>query len=189
MKKTLITILVTVLLCVGVVGTTFAWLMDKTEPIKNTFTFGNIDIELTETEGTVNDDVRSFKMMPGATIDKDPTVTVKAGSEACWLFVKIDKSTNFDDFMTYTIAGGWTELETGVYYRKVESAVTQDTEYGVLLNDKITVKDSVTKDMFDAIADPTNAATAPSLTLTAYAVQLESSTTPAGAWAIANPTT
>ena len=82
MKKK-ITLLLSLVLAVAMgIGGTLAWLTAKTEAVKNTFTVGNINITLTET--TTN-----YKMVPGQTIAKDPKVTVKAGSEACWLFVKI----------------------------------------------------------------------------------------------------
>lgn len=65
------------------VGGTIAWLTATTEPVVNTFTYGKIKIELTETTGT------EYKIIPGVNISKDPKVTVKADSEACWLFVKV----------------------------------------------------------------------------------------------------
>ena len=75
MKKK-ITLLLSLALAVAIgIGGTLAWLTDKTESKVNTFTVGNIDIDLTET--TTN-----YKMVPGQTIDKDPKVTVEAGSEA-----------------------------------------------------------------------------------------------------------
>lgn len=186
MKKTLITILVTVLVCGSVFGTTLAFLMDKTETITNTFTYGNINITLTESEGTANGNVRTFKMMPGATIDKNPTVTVKAGSEACWLFVEIKESTNFDDFMTYEMAAGWTALTgvTGVYYREVAgiSADGTDATYSVLKDNQVKVIDTVTKTNFTSLTD----ATLPTLSFTAYAVQKDTNvSTAAAAWSIA----
>ena len=174
MKKTLLTILCTVLVCSCVMGATLALIMDKTETITNTFTIGSIDIDLTESTGT------SYKMVPGATIAKDPKVTVKNGSEACWLFIKVEKSTNFADFMTYAMAEGWTELEAGVYYRKVE-ATTADTPFAVLDGNKVTVKSEVTNAMAAALTTDTY----PTLKFTAYAVQLTDGTTeftPAAAW-------
>ena len=97
----------------GVVGGTLAWLTDQTDEVKNTFTVGDINIGLTETTA-------DYKMVPGNTIAKDPTVTVKANSEACWLFVQVTESTDLKDFITYAIAEGWTALPgvDGVYYRE-----------------------------------------------------------------------
>lgn len=182
MKKTLITILVTVLLCGCVFGTTFAWLMDKTDTITNTFTYGNIDITLTESENL------DLKMMPGKTITKNPKITVKAGSEACYLFVKIDASTNYGQFFeAYAVADGWTALagQTGVYYRSV-SASTADQEIQVLAGNSVKVLDTVTQAKFDAIKSGSD--TAPTLAFTAYAVQSEGVADAPAAWAIANPT-
>lgn len=176
MKKTLITILVTVLVCGSVFGTTLAFLMDKTDTITNTFTYGNINITLTE-----SDDL-DLKMIPGQAVEKDPKVTVIGGSEACWLFVKINKSANYSEFFdAYDVAENWTALEgvDGVYYRKVAYS-TSDQEFPVLLNDQVMVKNSVFKAQFDAIKDKT--APAPTLALTAYAVQSEGVADAATAW-------
>ena len=192
MKKTLLTILCTVLVCSCVMGVTLAYLMDSTAPIVNTFTIGNVDIDLTETGATNN--AKEFKMVPGSTLDKDPTVTVATGSEDCWVFIKIDKANNFDTYMTYSMADGWTQLKdadnndiAGVYYRSVGSADATRTFYvlsgGTDSKGSVTVKNTVTKEM----ADNLTTATYPTLTFTAYAVQSENVATAAAAWALVNP--
>ena len=146
--KTLIVALAVMLVVGCAVGGTLAWLTDTTDQVTNTFTVGNIDIGLAETKD-------NFKMVPGATISKDPKVTVKAGSEACWLFVKVTESDNLDSFISYSVDSNWTALTgvSGVYYREVpdQTTATTDVEYSVLTNDQVTVKDTVTKDMMDAI--------------------------------------
>ncbi len=162
MKKKTVALLLALVLVLGVaVGGTIAWLLDTTAPIVNTFTAGNVDIELAETTTT-------YKMVPGTTIAKDPKVAVKADSEKCYVFVKLDKSANFDSFMTYTVAAGWTELESvsGVYYRVAEDT-DADQEFAVLANDQVTVKDEVTKAQLDAVKTENK----PTLTITAYACQ------------------
>ena len=178
MKKKMIalTAALVLVLSAAVVGTV-AWLTDKTQAEVNTFTVGNIDIDLTET-------TKDYKMIPGEEIAKNPKVSVEAGSEACWLFVKVDESANLDDFISYTIADGWTELTgvagvSGVYYRTVAADATE-REFSVLANGKVTVKDTVTKADMDAIkADSTKQ---PTLTFTAYAVQQAGFETAAAAW-------
>ena len=186
-KKSLALVLALAMIVVCVVGGTLAWLIDKTDPVKNTFTYGDINIKLEETGTTAAADgsaTKEFKMIPGYTIAKDPKVTVLAGSEKCFLFVKVVKSTNFDNFMTCTIADGWTALTgvNGVYYREVDTA-DMGTAYSVLANDKVTVKDTVTKAMLNALTE----ATQPTLTFTAYACQYNSSNntpfTAEAAWA------
>lgn len=169
-KKTLALVLALTLLVAGVVGGTLAWLTDQTAEVKNTFTVGDINIALTET-------TRDYKMVPGNKLDKDPTVTVKANSEACWLFVKVTESENLDTFITYAIAEGWTELQDGVYYREVPAS-NADQTFPVLAGNAVTVNNTVTKAMLTAkdFANPT-------LTFQAYAIQKDHFTTAAAAWA------
>ena len=176
MKKTLIAIVVIVLACFCVVGTTLAWLVDKTPTITNTFTFGNIDIALTESTDL------DLKMIPGKTITKDPKVTVAAGSEACWVFVKIEASANYNQFFAdYAVAEGWTKLEDNVYYRSVAQNSGAAQEFPVLAGNQVKVLDTVTKSQFDDMKNGTTAA--PTLAFTAYAVQAEGFATAAAAWA------
>lgn len=172
MKKKVLSIVAVVLVLCCAIGGTLAWLTDTTNPVVNTFTVGDINIELKET--TTN-----YKMVPGNTIAKDPKVTVQANSEACWLFVKVEKSTNFENFMTWAIADGWQLVpgETNVYYREV-NATTADTSFDVLKGNSVAVKDSVTKADLNALTWDTF----PTLTFTAYAVQKDNVADAATAW-------
>ena len=189
MKKK-ITLLLSLVLAVAMgIGGTLAWLTAKTEAVKNTFTVGNINITLTEEAGG---NTKEFKMVPGQTIAKDPKVTVKAGSEACWLFVKIAESDNLDDFISYKVKLGedsWKELTgvTGVYYREVAASDTDQSfdvigyesgESATFTANKVLVKDSVTKAMMDNLT----ADNYPTLTFTAYAIQRASFDSAAAAW-------
>lgn len=161
-KKIVIILLALVLVIGGLIGGTVALLLDRTDSVVNTFTTSNISIELSESKNL------NLKMVPGHTLTKDPEVTVKANSEPCYLFVKLDESTDFDEFLDYTIAGGWTELADtdGVWYRVVNTS-TSDQSFDVLADNKVIVLSTVTKDMM--------AQTPPTLTVTAYASQLKSS--------------
>ena len=168
-KKGLALVLALTLLVVGVVAGTLAWLTAKSDVVTNTFTTSDIKVELKETTGP------EYKMIPGYTISKDPTATVLAGSEECFLFVKLDKSANFDTYLEYVIADGWTKLEgvtDTVYYRKVQTADI-GTAYSVLKGDQVTVKGEVTKAMMDGLTTET----LPKLTVTAYASQLHKNAT------------
>lgn len=181
-KKGLALVLALTLLIVGIVAGTLAWLTAKSDVVVNTFTTSDIKVELTETNET-------YKMVPGYDIHKDPKAKVLAGSEECFLFVKLEKSQNFDSFLTYQMADGWTLVpnETNVYYRKVQTADI-GTEYSVLKDDKVTVKGEVTKEMMNALDNGT--AAKPTLTVTAYASQLHKNATTeftaAEAWANVN---
>lgn len=186
-------------LIVGVAGgATFAWLTAKTDPVVNTFTYGDINIDLAESTGS------DYKIIPGVDIAKDPKVTVKAGSEACWLFVKVEEE-NWPEFadgagentvrkVKYDIADGWTkgdgtDIPANVYYREVD-AVTADTEFYVLKgndtyqNGVITVSDTLTKIDISRIST-----IKPKLSITAYAIQKDGMDSAAQAWAAIPGTT
>lgn len=184
MKKRTMALLLALTLVVGAaVGGTIAWLTDETEKVENTFTAGNIDIDLTETDadndGKTNEN--SYKMVPGNIIEKDPLVTVKKDSEACWLFVQVKESDDkkFGDYMEYTMADGWMELGDGVYYREVPATTDAAADFQVLANDQVKVKDSVTKDMMNILT----AENYPTLTFKAFAVQKDNIADATTAWA------
>jgi len=183
MKKKAVALFLTAVLLLGcAIGGTVAWLMDVTTEVKNTFTVGNIDIELNETTG------KEYKMVPGNPISKDPKVTVEAGSEDCWLFVEITESANLRNFIDYEVADGWEPLPgvEGVYYRKVEAS-DADQGFDVIKDKTVTVLGTVTKEMMDEIEK--DSTKKPTLTFKAYAIQRdENFTTEAAAWAkIQNP--
>lgn len=171
--KAFVVILALVLALGCAAGGTFAWLVTKTDPVVNTFTYGDINITLTETTGN------NYKIIPGVAISKDPKVTVGANSEACWLFVKVEKTGAFVNAVTYEMAGGWTLVtgETNVYYREVP-ATTVDTDFAVLKNNEVLVSNTLTKDQIPTITD----ANKPKLTFTAYAVQKDGIDDAATAW-------
>lgn len=178
--KMFVTMLAVVLLVGCIIGGTVAWLTDQTNPITNTFTYGDINITLGETTG--ND----YKIIPGVNIDKNPKVTVKKDSEACWLFVKVEEEGTFvANKVTYSIADGWTKgdgtkIPANVYYRAVD-AVTNDTDFAVLKDNKIYVSEELSKSDIQSISAQ------PKLTFTAYAVQQSGSNNAAEAWAKVNP--
>lgn len=174
-SRAFIALLALVLVIGCVAGGTVAWLVAKTDTVTNTFTYGNIDITLTETTG------KDYKIIPGTNIEKDPKVTVTAGSEACWLFVKVEETGTFvANKVTYAIDNGWTALPgvDGVYYREV-AAVTANTDFSVLEGNKITVSADLTKENIPA-ANPT-------LKITAYAVQKENIADAKTAWEKVTP--
>lgn len=192
-RKTFALIAACLMLVVGVVGGTVAWLTATTGSVVNTFTCGDINITLAETTGT------SYKILPGNNIAKDPTVTVSANSENCILFVKVEEEnwptfteTNGTLKVRYEISDGWTALDTenhpGVYYRTVTSSESNQ-DFAVLKDNTITVSGNLTK------VEVNSMTTAPTLTITAYAHQLATGNSEnptfdrATAWANLNPTT
>lgn len=104
--KVLLLLLSAVLLVVASVMGTMAYLT-STKTVNNTFTIGKVAIELDE--AWVNEDgepldaggtvvavenakrvtENTYKLMPGKTYTKDPTIKVADDSEDCYLFVKV----------------------------------------------------------------------------------------------------
>ena len=182
-SKAFAAVLALVLVLGCALGGTVAWLVAKSDPVVNTFTYGDININLEETTGS------SYKIIPGVDIAKDPKVTVEADSEACWLFVKVDEVGTFvADKVTYSAANGWTQgdgtkIPENVYYREVSAAdAKKGVSYYVLAGDTdhpngvVKVSDRLTKeDIQDITIKPT-------LTFTAYAVQKDGIADAATAW-------
>ena len=90
-KALLLTLCAVLLVAASVLGT-MAYLT-STDTVTNTFTVGKVEIKLDETDVTNPTGPRvkanSYKLMPGTTYTKDPTVTVKAGSEESYVRMKV----------------------------------------------------------------------------------------------------
>lgn len=148
MKKSLIT-MIAALALVGVVGAgaTLAYLTDATNAVTNTFTVGKVDIELTETveengESVTGNDYTDI--LPGDKLYKKPVVTVKEGSSSCYVFVKVDNTT--EGMITFAMDSDWKEVTEGsnVYYQLVsEEDAKKGTELVVF--DGVTVDTKVTE--------------------------------------------
>lgn len=199
-KKILVACLCVALAVLTVAGTTLAYLTSKTNEVKNTFTVGKVNIELwehqyvpetntlndTKLDGSAGKTGNDYKIIPGVDLPKDPTVVVKAGSEDCWLFVKVDaQNWPANQKISYTFnTAGWTKL-TGVegvdnvYYREMAD-ITADQTIELLTGNKVTVSEDLTMDEINAF---TEAQKTPTLAFTAYAIQKAGFTTAAAAWA------
>lgn len=195
-KKTLALVLALTLVVVGVVSGTLAWLTAQSDTVVNTFTTSDIEVKLEETKGTSVTGGKEFKMIPGYELEKDPKAWVVAGSEECYLFVKLDWANNTytsgettKSYLTWTIADGWDLVpgETNVYYRTVTSEQMSadngaNNAFPVLKDNKVTVSGDITKEQMNAFTTTT----LPKLTITAYASQLYKSAgvefTAAEAW-------
>lgn len=193
MKKKLMTVLALVLVVALSVAGTYAYLT-STAKVNNTFTVGNVSITMDEakvnTDGSpvANEDrvtSNEYKLMPSHKYTKDPTVHVAAGSEACYVFVKVDNGiAAYEAAGTTTIANqitskGWTALEvngsavSNVYYREVPATTTK-TDLVVFEN--FTIADSA-----NTVSGWSSATTA-AITVTACAVQSDGFDTAAAAY-------
>ena len=164
MKKKLTMIAALALaVCIGI-GGTMAYLTASTSTITNTFTVGNVAINLTETGAVEN--AKSYKVSPGSSYAKDPTVTVTANSDKCYVFVKVDANNASD--ISWSVRNGWTQLGTdSVWYRIVDTS-TDAQVFPILTagtvtgeeNGHVTVSEDVTNGNLNA-----------TLAFTAYAIQ------------------
>ena len=192
MKKKIYIIIVSILsICSFLVGTSVAWLSSKTDEVINTFTYGDINIKIEETDTQDNDNnefTNSYKMLPGNKITKDPKITVLKDSEDSYLFIEIKESENFKNFMKYELVEGWTLVSgtENVYVREVTKK-DSDQEFYVLKDNTVTVLESVTKQMLNDL-DKNGQTNYPTLSFTAYAVQrdsnIEAIDTAVEAWSI-----
>jgi len=199
-KKLIVALLSFVLLFGGTFGSSLAWLFANTEEVENEFTPSDINVELTETKP----ENKTAKMVPGWTIEKNPKATVEVGSEDCYLFVVVTETGvsykvttgegedakeetirhPFGNYLTYDIADGWETLQekdedgVAVYYRIIDGVKgVAGTEYSILKDDQVTVKNEVTKDQMNELETHN---VSPELSFKAYAVQLWKTNKPTG---------
>lgn len=110
MKKKVSLIIASLLILTAVISGTFAWLTFTTPQKTNTFTVGTISIELDEPHyvGDIN-----AKIIPGSVISKDPTVTVLANSEDCYVFVMVENQLVIDGEVVGVLnfSSDWTAVD------------------------------------------------------------------------------
>lgn len=134
-SKTLLLVLCAVLLVTASVMGTMAYLTAE-DTITNTFTVGSVKFDangaLDETDvdlyGVKDGDTRvkanQYKLIPGHTYVKDPTIHIAEGSEACYVFVQVDNGIkDIEAAGDTTIAkqmknNGWELLSGNVYYKE-----------------------------------------------------------------------
>ena len=168
-------VLTVIILCLAVLlisaGATFAFIVASSRTVENTMTVGNVYITLTETEGN------NFKILPGVSHVKDPTVTVQKDSLDSWIFIRQEASSDLHLYAEYAIDDGWIPLqgEAGVYYRRYYTSAN-DTIYPIIKDNKVTIYEDVTEE--DLALIHIN----PTLKFTAYAVQMDMMDNPDVAW-------
>ena len=161
-SKAILMALCAVLLVAASVMGTLAYLT-STDEVVNTFTVGNVAITLDEVQvnanGTPVEDAarvreNTYKLLPGHTYTKDPTVHVTTGSEDCYLFVKVvneiaaieDPSNTIASQMT---ANGWAvvDADNGIYVYGTAAAPTAvSANRDVVVFENFTILGTVTND-------------------------------------------
>lgn len=175
-KKKLWLALSAAILVLSAVAGTIAYFTDN-DSDANTFTVGNVKITLDEAKTDENGEpvagadrvtANTYKLLPGSSYTKDPTVHVADNSGDCWVFVKVVNEIEAIESAGKTVAGqmaenGWTLVpgETNVYAYK--EAVEGGTDLPVFESFDID-GDSVTGSVLEAYEGKT-------ITVIAYAIQ------------------
>ena len=189
-NKALVLTLCAVLLVVATVMGTMAYLT-STDSVTNTFTVGKVALTLDEakvnTDGTLvanADRVKdnAYKLIPGHSYTKDPTVHVAADSEDSYIFVKVEngiaalEAQDNNTIANQIAAKGWMVLDdvANVYYKVYTS---KNTVEDLVVFESFKIADAVSgTDAWNAIGDNTK------ITITAYAVQKDGFANAKAAW-------
>ena len=207
MKKSIALVMMAVLLVAASVMGTLAYLT-STDTVKNTFTVGKVNITLDEAEVDMNGVAvtpakrvkkNEYKLMPGHTYNKDPMVTVLAGSEPSYIkmTVTFSKANELDAIFAPTgadltsifngyDAANWINkgntkdatANTRTYefwYKEAVGAPDGDVALDALF-DSITVPGNITQEQLKTIEGMT-------ITVTAYAIQADGFANADAAWA------
>lgn len=206
-RKALLLTFCAVLLVVASVLGTIAYLTAN-DKVTNTFTVGRVAINLDEAKVTEDGKAvtpaervkeNRYKLLPGHTYTKDPTVTVLSGSESSYIkmTVTFTEAKELDDIFAPNgadlthIFNGYSEKEwtykgntknttanTRTYefwYKEAVGAPTADVKLDALF-DSITVPSTINNDQLKTIAGMM-------ITVNAYAIQADGFTTAEEAWA------
>lgn len=195
LRRILLTLACAVLLVSLSVGATLAYLTNVTQVVTNTFTVGNVKITLDEGEVYEKDHPdftaenngkhinkaenrtttgNEYKMIPGRTYDKDPTVYVDPASEDAYIFVQVVngfegyEAANGDTILEQMTALNWMKVAENVYCKTIDGTnakVCDSTEPIVVFN-RFTVSGTLTDEQYAAAEDA-------EVTIIAYAIQAE----------------
>ena len=169
-KKLVVAVVALSLALVTVIGGTLAFLLDESNVVTNKFTYGKIEIVLTENNKADEDGLEFTNVVPGDVLKKDPVVTVNAGSEACYVYVLIDNQ--LGDAASYNIdTTKWIQVQdytnvTKTLYRYYEVVNALQGAKDLTVFTELTFKSNLTS------ADLTNLKDK-NVVITAYAYQAE----------------
>ena len=207
MKKKLMTVLALVLVIAMSVAGTYAYLTSA-DRVVNTFTVGNVQIKLDEAAANADGSLianaervkaNSYKLLPGHEYNKDPMVTVLAGSESSYvkMTVTFTKAAELDaifapngadmtsifngyDGTTWIYKGNTEDTANNTrtyefWYKEAVAAPNADVALDALF-DSITVPGNINNDQLATIKDMT-------ITVNAYAIQADGFANAEAAWA------
>lgn len=148
MKKTLTIALSMVLVAAIAVTGTLAFLTASSTELVNKFTFGNTEVEIAEPTWTaaVGGEGKPMKVVPGQTVAKDPTVTVK-GSEEVYVYAYVNNA--LAKYVTIDAIGdNWTPVVglDGLYRYKTTITPKADGTTLEPLFETVTISDGITQE-------------------------------------------
>lgn len=188
--KSLAVVACALLLVVGSVVGTFAYLTSQVA-VTNTFTVGNVTITMDEApvdangKATTGERVKTntYHIVPKGEYDKDPTITVNANSDSCYVFVKVINGLEaVEESGNTTIAkqlenNGWVELDNvaNVYVYTDTAVASSAADQIIPVFTKVIIDDSVTNEALSNLDNKT-------VVVTAYAVQSAGFANAKAAW-------
>lgn len=192
-KNVLLMALSMVLVAVISIGSTLAYLTATDGAITNTFTFANnIKVELTEPQPTglgnasVSGDTESgwnyTNVVPGQTLDKQPTFSVETSVDA-YVFARVTESSNVSVLNYNTAAGGWIYLKDDAGKKVYYKAVTASVSEGVAVNQPLGALFTQVKISENIDLAGTTTVTLNPITIEVAAIQQAGFTTPEAAYA------
>ena len=128
MKKKILAIsLVVSLVAIAALGVTLAY-FTANDDATNTFTVGNIAIELQEPAWEATGESDADTVYPGEALDKDPTV-LSTGANPCIVRVKVEMPTGFEGITMEQFGDDWSALQADGYYYYLKPIATDTTTY------------------------------------------------------------
>lgn len=189
MKKLLLILASTVVVLASVAGT-LAWLTSSTATLNNTFTVGDLTITLEEPNFPEDP-----KIVPGSEVPKDPIVTLAEGSEASYVFMKVEIGATLLSEAIQSIdynTTAWTKgtgtsgngVPENVYFRQ-ETAAEAERDLPALFT-KVLFKNTITGARLTQICEGYDGHPAEGIKVTAYAIQSANlpAQTAASAWSM-----
>lgn len=121
-KKILVIALALSLVAVTALGVTLAYFTDK-EVATNTFTVGNVAIEIQEPAWVSTGSKDAPNVYPGESLDKDPAI-YNIGENPCFVRVKVTVPNEYKDIITFrtnyqdgVFGANWEKHDDYYYYR------------------------------------------------------------------------
>lgn len=201
-KRILVTVVSALLLMAVTVAGTLAYLQATTDAVVNTFTYGKVNFAgLGLDEAKVDDHgveiadagrvkANEYKLLPGQTYIKDPTVHIEEGSEPCWVFIKVEngiyaiEDAEGNTIKKQILANNWVALEVdengnGVYYYKdIINGLDDEANLDLVIFENFKLTDSLDETAIETYKTA-------QILIDAYLIQYDNLTTVEAAWAAA----